>query len=68
MSITLEDNIPADVGDRVYNYYDMYPVTIVAIDPSGWCDTITDSGQRGPLLNGERMCSIETAIKKGWTA
>jgi hypothetical protein len=41
-------------------------VTIVAIDTDGWCDTHRDDGSRGPLLNGERMCSIGTAQAKGW--
>jgi hypothetical protein len=64
--ITLEDGTKATIGDRVYNYYDCYPVTITAIDREGWADTVKDNGERGPWLNGERLCSVATALAKGW--
>jgi hypothetical protein len=65
-TIVLEDGTTAAIGDRVFNYYDRYPVHIVTIDDEGWCDTTTDDGSRGPLLNGARMCSITFAERKGW--
>lgn len=66
-TITLKDGSTAKVGDRVFNYYDRFPVTITYIDYEGWCDTYEDDGSRGPSLNGERMCSINFAAAKGWT-
>jgi len=65
-SIILADDTTASIGAQVFNYYDRYPVTIVSIDSDGWCDTTREDGSRGPLLNGERMCSLGTARMKGW--
>jgi hypothetical protein len=44
-------------GDRVYNYYDGFWVTIVqgSTMADGWFDTLKEDGTRGPLLNGERI-------------
>jgi hypothetical protein len=66
MSVELECGHVAEQGERVYNYYDHFPVTLLEEDRDGWWDTIKDDGTRGPLLNGERMCSLETARQKGW--
>lgn len=65
-TMTLEDGTTAQVGDRVFNYYDRFPVTIDRIGYDGWADTITDDGSRGPILNGQRMCSLEFAARRGW--
>jgi len=65
-SIKLEDGTTATTGDRVFNYYDRYPVTIAGIDGEGWCYTTRDDGSRGPSLNGARMCSLAFAVRKGW--
>lgn len=64
--ITLADGTTATIGDRVFNYYDRHPVTILAIDAEGWCYTRLDDGPNGPSLNGERMCSIGHARRQGW--
>lgn len=65
-STRLSDGSTATTGDRVFNYYDRYPVTLGPVDSDGWFDTIRDDGTRGPMLNGERLCSLETAADKGW--
>lgn len=65
---TTEDGAKVKVGDRVYNYYDMKPCTIVKDAgnfPDPWFDVQDDSG-RIQVLNGQRICTIEYAKKKGW--
>lgn len=79
--IMLADGTRANVGDDVFNYYDMVPVKILRTScseitheatlraeipcdgcgPKGWYWT-----SDGKLLNGERMCSLETARRKGY--
>lgn len=66
-AITMADGCAARQGDLVFNYYDRYPVTIGRIDTDGWFDTILSDDRRGPSLNPERVCSIATAMEKGWT-
>ncbi len=60
---TLADGTPAMVGDIVYNYYDMHQVVLGEPIPgiAGWFDTKRIGGGNGPMLNGERMCSMEFA-------
>lgn len=65
MKITLADGTEATTGDRVFNYYDRFPVTLTTYD-DGWYDTLKDDGSRGPMLNGERLCSLVFAERKGW--
>lgn len=59
-------------GAEMFNYYDRVPVTIriagTQADPTsefhkhwdGWFNT------SGAVLNGERLCSLETARARGW--
>lgn len=70
--LTLEDGSAAKVGDTAYNYYDMEPVLIVAIDDQAdpinqtWCDVRRVDGQSTYTLSDSRMCSIATAKARGW--
>jgi hypothetical protein len=70
-TITMEDGVSAKVGDVVWCYYDMNEVKIAYIMSNGWFDTSIEGPDnqfetRGPLLNGQRVCSLETARRKGW--
>lgn len=66
ITYTLEDKTEATIGDTVYDYYSLCPVKIIADDGDGWFETERLDGSRGPLLNGERTCSMTFAAKKGW--
>ena len=63
--IVLEDGTYAGIGSKVYNYYDRKVVTIGEHSDEGWHTCFNEQGEQC-LLNGSRMCSIETAKKKGW--
>lgn len=67
--ITTEDRVQVLPGARVFNYYDRKAGFIAAVgaDSAGWFDVIQDDGTRA-YLNGERICSIEFAVRKGWVA
>lgn len=67
-TLTLEDGTVASPGDWIYNYYDRFPVRLGRIGPDGWADTRREDGTPGPMLNGERLCSLEFAASKGWPA
>jgi hypothetical protein len=51
------DNVGVDTGDVVWNYYDRRWVRITHPPQSdGWFDTADPiTGERGPILNGERV-------------
>ena len=65
-----EDGVIVIDGDWVYNYYDMFPVQICLSDyrqsDDGWFNTAKVDGSRVPLLNGERICTLNFAVRKGW--
>jgi len=80
-SIITEDGVTVHEGDHVYNYYDMWPGHIVAgtVSENGrkegealnlrrdlWFDVKRSNGGGTSLLNGERICSIPFAQRKGW--
>lgn len=72
------DGSPITHGKPMWNYYDGYVVLVQVkdydADPDdqfhehwdGWFRTKREDGLNGPLLNGERMCSLEHARKVGW--
>jgi hypothetical protein len=67
-------DVPHEIGQPIFNYYDMQAGVITRLaersepDTSGqlpngeawWVDTTAG------FLDGSRMVTIETAIKKGW--
>lgn len=60
MTIRMECGCEAGEGDRVWNYYDGYAVTIAeAPDHEGWVRTTKDGESYGPSLNGQRMCCLD---------
>ena len=65
MKIISEDKVEFQEGDRVFNYYDMQVGTIVFIEHDGWFKFHQDDGSETEL-NGERICSLDFATKKGW--
>jgi len=60
-----EDGAEVSAGDRVYNYYDMQPGIIGRDHGSGWFDFQQDNG-RIKSLNGQRVCTLETARRRGF--
>lgn len=65
-TIITEDGVEVIPGDRVFNYYDRKWGWIVeAPDSAGWFDVKHDDGTTG-YLNGERICSLAFATRKGW--
>jgi len=66
MQIRTEDGVMVQPGDTVFNYYDMKVCTIGTPDDQGWFDTTNQDGSRGAYLNGERICSMGFAGRKGW--
>jgi hypothetical protein len=79
IGIRTEDGKIVHDGDRVYNYYDMVPCTI-KFGPYGptiyhegadanqdiWFDTVQDDGRHSAILNGQRICTIEYAKRRGF--
>jgi hypothetical protein len=80
--IISEDGQPFTDGDLVYNYYDMWPGHIEmdntlqeelsepgirrsARKRDFWFYVVPENGQR-TLLNGERICSMEYAARRGF--
>jgi len=50
-------------GFRVWCHYDLTWVTIGEdVDGQGWFSTTRDDGSRGPVLNGDRICTNPPAI------
>jgi hypothetical protein len=65
-TITTEDGVELQEGDRAYDYYSMRPGVIdTAPDDQGWFRFLHDDGGR-VLLNGQRICSEAFARGKGW--
>ena len=66
MKILTEDNVIVTVGDRAFNYYEMKVGQIIS-EPewNGWFKFHQDDGSETEL-NGERICSLDFANKKGW--
>lgn len=65
-NIRTADNMILVSGDRAYNYYDMKPGAIAEPpDSSGWFTFAHDDGTSA-LLNGERICSMPTARRRGY--
>jgi hypothetical protein len=71
IKITTEDRVIVQKGDTVYNYYDMWPGTIMSDpDDQGWfyvqpLEGVASSRQRA-LLNGARICSMKYARSRGF--
>ena len=75
LRLACEHDVPHQLGQAIYNYYDMMPGTINQLakrpepDTSGqlpegvawWVDTTAG------FIDGSRMCCIACAEKKGWT-
>ena len=67
MKIKTEDGVELTTGDWAYNYYDRYPGIIGEIDKyDHWFYFKDPLLGTNKFLNGERICSIEFATKKGW--
>lgn len=60
-----EDHQLIGEGMEAFNYYDRVAGVVKDIDNDGWFDFIQIDGTK-KILNGERICSIEYAIRKGW--
>jgi hypothetical protein len=67
-TIFAEDGVELGVGDRAFNYYDRKSGAIEGpVYSDGWFEFRHDDGSR-TSLNGERICSIGFAQRKGWTS
>jgi hypothetical protein len=65
---TTEDGVQVGVGDTVYNYYEMKKGVIERYAggyPDPWFDVRHEDGTSS-VLNGQRICSIEYARKRGF--
>lgn len=65
--VTTEDGAIMLVGARAFNYYDRKPGKITMLDADGWFDFEHDDGTV-KSLNGERICTLAFAQRKGWVA
>jgi len=67
MSIRTDCGATVNNGDRVYNYYDMVPGTIVS-EPKedGWFYFQADDSRAKTVLNGQRICTIDFAKRRGF--
>ena len=63
--VKTEDGIKLEAGERAFNYYGRKPGVIGDIESDGWFDFNHDDGTKA-FLNGERICSVEFAKRKGW--
>jgi hypothetical protein len=64
--IRTEDGVEVAPGDRAYNYYDRKAGRIDWVSSeNGWFDFFHDDGTSA-YLNGERICSLAFAQRKGW--
>jgi hypothetical protein len=66
-NIYTEDGAELTAGDRAYNYYDRKAGTVGTIERDGWFDFTHDDGGSA-FLNGERVCSLDYARRRGWVA
>lgn len=66
-AIKTEDGATLYPGDRAYDYYSMEPGVIGKLEPlqNGWFDFHHDKGRR-LLLNGQRICTLEYAKRRGF--
>lgn len=68
MEYKTEDGVTLKTGDRAYDYYNMKPGTIgkdAGSHPDPWFDFNHDDGTVC-LLNGQRICTIEYAKRRGF--
>jgi hypothetical protein len=71
IEVITEDGVKLHPGDRAYDYYSMSPGTLPTNEsdytyaPDLWFDFKHDDG-RTCLLNGQRICSIEFAKRRGF--
>tara|TARA_R110002051_G_scaffold51005_1_gene98123 strand:+ start:199 stop:396 length:198 start_codon:yes stop_codon:yes gene_type:complete len=54
------DGVTVNVGERAFDYYDRRVVWLREVDPDGWGEWDTSSGEIA-ILNGERVISLEKA-------
>jgi hypothetical protein len=79
VEIMTEDDVIVHHGDRVYNYYDMQPGTIrvrqydvekitaeTNIRQDIWFEFIFESTGGTTILNGQRICTISFAQRRGF--
>jgi hypothetical protein len=69
MDIVTEDGVVVKEGQMVYNYYEMKPGVIIpgsiCMAPDPWFDVQHEDGTTS-LLNGQRICTIEFAKRRGF--
>jgi hypothetical protein len=80
-TIRTEDGVELKEGDRAYDYYSMKPGYILKFDNDPREDQYINSEQQGSkkpwfsfqhdegtrqYLNGQRICSMEYAIRRGF--
>jgi hypothetical protein len=70
--IRTEDGVVLMVGSRAYDYYNMKPGYIASVNPRDrqpngdiWFEFMHDDGTMD-YLNGQRICSIEFAQRRGF--
>lgn len=65
--IRTEDGLTLQAGERAFNYYDHEVGEIVpgTVDADGWFTFRHDDGT-SKCLNGERICSLAYAGRRGW--
>jgi hypothetical protein len=79
VEILTEDDVIVGHESRVYNYYDMVPGTIrirqydvdkitseTNIRRDIWFEFIREDNGQTTILNGERICTIEFAKRRGF--
>jgi hypothetical protein len=65
-TVRTEDGVTLNIGDEAYDYYGFNLGVITGpIDSAGWFDLVTADGRK-LYRNGERICSIAYARKRGW--
>jgi hypothetical protein len=65
MKVRTEDHKLLIEGDKAFNYYDMKEGVIAFIEEDGWFEFHENDGHK-TTLNGERICTIEYATRRGW--
>jgi hypothetical protein len=53
-------------GDRVYNYYSMEPGIIGRSFDGTWFEFHGETSRKRTQLNGQRICTIEFAKRRGF--
>lgn len=79
VEIMTEDDVIVRHGDQVYNYYDMVTGTIrlrqhdvdkidefTNIRSDIWFEFVRDDNGQTTILNGERICTIAFAKRRGF--